>query len=43
MGKVSTTTEKEIMSKYNLLDIYVLKVGLHVSKTSSSIKCIRKF
>ena len=32
----STTTEKEIMNKYNLSNIDVLKVGYHVSKTSSS-------
>ena len=32
----SVTTEKEIMNKYNLLDIDVLKVGHHGSKTSSS-------
>lgn len=36
MGDASTTTEKEIMSKYNLPDIDVLKVGHHGSKTSSS-------
>ena len=36
MGDASTTTEKEILDKYNLLDIDVLKVGHHGSKTSSS-------
>ena len=36
MGDSSTTTEKEILDKYNLLDIDVLKVGHHGSKTSSS-------
>ena len=36
MGDASTTTEKEIMNKYNLPDIDVLKVGHHGSKTSSS-------
>jgi len=36
MGDASTTTEKEIMSKYNLPDIDVLKVGHHGSRTSSS-------
>ncbi len=36
MGDASTTTEKEILSKYNLPDIDVLKVGHHGSKTSSS-------
>ena len=35
MGDASTTTEKEIMSKYNLPDIDILKVGHHGSKTSS--------
>jgi len=35
MGDASTTTEKEILNKYNLLDIDVLKVGHHGSKTSS--------
>ena len=36
MGDASTTTEKEILDKYNLSDIDVLKVGHHGSKTSSS-------
>ena len=36
MGDASITTEKEIMNKYNLSNIYVLKVGHHGSKTSSS-------
>ena len=36
MGDVSTTTEKEILDKYNLSDIDVLKVGHHGSRTSSS-------
>ena len=35
MGDASTTTEKEILNKYNLSDIDVLKVGHHGSKTSS--------
>ena len=35
MGDASTTTEKEILNKYNLTDIDVLKVGHHGSKTSS--------
>ena len=35
MGDASTTTEKEILDKYNLPDIDVLKVGHHGSKTSS--------
>ena len=36
MGDASTITEKEIMDKYNLPDIDVLKVGHHGSRTSSS-------
>ena len=36
MGDASITTEKEILNKYNLTDIDVLKVGHHGSKTSSS-------
>ena len=36
MGDASVTTEKEILFKYNLPDIDVLKVGHHGSKTSSS-------
>ena len=36
IGDASSTTEKEIMIKYNLHDIDVLKVGHHGSKTSSS-------
>ena len=36
MGDVSVTTEKEILNKYKLSDIDVLKVGHHGSKTSSS-------
>ncbi len=36
MGGASSTTEKEIIDKYNLPDIDVLKVGHHGSKTSSS-------
>ena len=36
MGDAGITTEKEIMNKYNLSDIDVLKVGHHGSKTSSS-------
>ena len=35
MGDASVTTEKEIMNKYNLPNIDVLKVGHHGSKTSS--------
>ena len=36
MGDSSSTTEKEILDKYNLPEIDVLKVGHHGSKTSSS-------
>ena len=36
MGDASSTTEKEILDKYNLPDIDVLKVGHHGSKTSSN-------
>ena len=35
MGDASITTEKEILDKYNLTDIDVLKVGHHGSNTSS--------
>ena len=40
MGDASTTTEKEILDKYNLPEIDVLKVGHHGSKTSSGIEFI---
>lgn len=42
MGDASITTEKEIMSIYNLPDIDVLKVGHHGSRTSSSIEFINE-
>ena len=42
MGDASSTTEKEILSKYNLSNIDVLKVGHHGSKTSSSKEFINK-
>ena len=42
MGDASSVTEKEIMNKYNLSDIDVLKVGHHGSKTSSSIEFINE-
>ena len=35
MGDASITTEKEILNKFNLTNIDVLKVGHHGSKTSS--------
>jgi len=40
MGDASITTENEIINKYNLPDVDVLKVGHHGSKTSSSIEFI---
>ncbi len=40
MGDASITTEKEILNKYNLSNIDVLKVGHHGSKTSSSKELI---
>ena len=42
MGDASTTTEKEILNKYNLPDIDVLKVGHHGSRTSSSKEFINE-
>ena len=42
MGDASVITEKEILSKYNLPDIDVLKVGHHGSKTSSSKEFINE-
>ena len=42
MGDASTTAEKEILDKYNLLEIDVLKVGHHGSTTSSSIEFINE-
>ena len=42
MGDASITTEKEILDKYNLTNIDVLKVGHHGSKTSSSIEFINE-
>ena len=42
MGDASSATEHEILSKYNLPDIDVLKVGHHGSKTSSSNEFINK-
>ena len=42
MGDASTITEKEILNKYNLPDIDVLKAGHHGSKTSSSEEFINK-
>ena len=42
MGDASSITEKEILSKYNLPYIDVLKVGHHGSKTSSSEEFINE-
>ena len=42
MGDASITTEKEIMNKYNLTNVDVLKVGHHGSKTSSSKEFINE-
>jgi len=42
MGDASITIEKEILNKYNLPDIDVLKVGHHGSKTSSGKEFINK-
>ena len=42
MGDASITTEKEILDKYNLPDIDILKVGHHGSKTSSGKEFINE-
>ena len=42
MGDASINTEKEILNKYNLPRIDILKVGHHGSKTSSSKEFIDK-
>ena len=42
MGDASTSTEKEILNKYNLSDVDVLKVGHHGSKTSSGKEFINE-
>ena len=42
MGDASITTEKEILSKYNLSDVDIIKVGHHGSKTSSSKEFINE-
>ncbi len=42
MGDAGVTTEKEILDKYNLSVIDVLKVGHHGSKTSSSKEFIEE-
>ena len=40
MGDAGTKVENKLMAKYNLMNISVLKVGHHGSKTSSSSKFI---
>ena len=42
MGDASITTEKEILDRYNLPDIDVLKVGHHGSRTSSGEEFINE-
>ena len=42
MGDASITTEKEILDKYNLPNIDILKVGHHGSKTSSGKEFINE-
>ena len=42
MGDASITTEKEIIDKYDLPNIDILKVGHHGSKTSSGKEFINK-
>ena len=42
MGDAGVTTEKEILDKYNLTNIDVLKVGHHGSKTSSGKEFINE-
>ena len=42
MGDASSTTEHEILDKYNLHDIDVLKVGHHGSRTSSGKEFINE-
>lgn len=40
MGDAGTEKEKDILDKYNLADIDILKVGHHGSNTSSSVDFI---
>ena len=42
MEDAGVDKEKDIIEKYNISDIDVLKVGHHGSKTSSSIELINK-
>ena len=42
MGDASKKVEQDLIEKYNLFDIDLLKVGHHGSKTSSSIEFINE-
>ena len=42
MGNAAIEVEEDLIKKYNLQDIDVLKVGHHGSKTSSSIEFINE-
>ena len=42
MGEAGIEKEKDILEKYNISDVYVLKVVHHGSKTSSSIEFINE-
>ena len=42
MGDAGVEVEEDLIEKYNLQDIDVLKVGHHGSKTSSSIEFINE-
>ena len=42
MGDAGIEKEKDILEKYNISDVYVLKVGHHGSKTSSSKEFINE-
>ena len=42
MGDASVEVEKDLIEKYNLNDIDVLKVGHHGSKTSSGKELLMK-
>ena len=42
MGDAGTDKEKDILNKYNISDVDVLKVGHHGSKTSSSKEFINE-
>ena len=42
MGDAGIEKEKDILEKYNISDVYVLKVGHHGSKTSSGKEFINE-